>query len=199
MEVKTLLAVIASTIAVVSYIPYLWDIRHNKTKPHAFSWFTWSLLGFIAGYAEFRAGGGIGASVVLVSATISLCIAYIAHKQGSVKITRSDWITFVAALLAIVLLIVTRRPLLSVITASISTIVGFWPTIRKSLIHPHDETLSTYFLSTVRQCLTIAALQHFNLTTVLYPASLAITTGLFVLMLLVLQLKCDLSSDRILS
>lgn len=184
MEMKSLFALAATIIAVVSYVPYLRDMYRGKTKPHAFSWFIWSLLGFIAGYAQIRAGGGVGSSVVLVTSGICLWIALAAYRQGAVKITRGDWITFVAALLAIPLWVATKRPVLSVVLVTAIDTIGYWPTIRKSLKHPEHETLSTHYLSTLKHCLTLVALERYNLTTVLYPASLAVTTGLFVVLLL---------------
>jgi hypothetical protein len=89
------------------------------------------------------------------------------------------------AVAAIPLWVLTKRPLLAVILVSLIDIVGFWPTIRKSFYAPHKETLSTYSLSTLKHCLTVIAQQKYNLTTVLYPASLAIMTGGFVIMLIV--------------
>lgn len=185
MNIKLVLSVIATLIACVSYVPYIRDIRRGKTKPHAFSWFIWALLAYIAGFAQIAGGGGVGAAVTLVTATISLWIAYIAFKDGSVKITLGDKLSLAAALFAIPLWIITKQPLLSVVIVSFIDVIGFWPTIRKSFRSPEQETISTHLLSTIKHCVTIAAQQKYNLVTVLYPASLAITTGLFVLMLVV--------------
>jgi hypothetical protein len=185
MQIKILLSFIATAIAVISYVPYIRDIRSGKTKPHGFSWLIWALLGYIAGYAQLRSGGGVGSIVALVTATISLWIAVISLQGQAIKITTSDWMSLIAALAAIPIWIITDRPMLSVILVSFIDVVGFWPTIRKSYHAPQQETLSTHWLSTLKHCITVAAQQKYNLTTVLYPASLAITTGLFVLMLVI--------------
>jgi hypothetical protein len=171
MHLKTALSVIATLIAIISYIPYLRDIKSGKTKPHAFSWFIWALLAYIAGFAQLSAGGGIGSLVALV------------------KITRSDWVSLLIALAAIPVWIITKRPLLSVVIVSIIDLVGFIPTFRKTYKSPHQETTSTYVLSTVKHCLTVLAQQKYNLTTVLYPASLAVATAAFVFMLLVRKVQ----------
>lgn len=189
MQIRVILGVLAAGIALVSYIPYIRDIRRGKTKPHAFSWLIWSLLAYIAGIAQLNAGGGFGASAALVTATVSLWISYAAYKDGSVRITTGDRVSLAAALAAIPLWIATRQPLLSVIVVSVIDVVGFWPTVRKSYHAPQQETLETHWLSTIKHCLTIAAQQKYNLTTVLYPLSLAITTGGFVVMLLIRKRK----------
>ena len=56
MDIRVLLSIIATCIAVISYIPYLKDIWTGRTKPHAFSWFIWALLGYIAGVAQLSDG-----------------------------------------------------------------------------------------------------------------------------------------------
>lgn len=184
-EYKLILSIIATVIAVVGYIPYIRDIRSGKTKPHGFSWLVWSLLGFIAGAAQVQGGGGAGAAVTLVTSVICLWIAFISLKKGQVKITVSDWISLVAALITIPIWLITKQPLLSVVLVSAIDIFGFWPTIRKSYRAPQHETLSTHILSTIKHCLSVAAQQHYSLLTVLYPASLAVTTALFTIMLVV--------------
>ncbi|HEY4963493.1 MAG TPA: hypothetical protein VIH90_02235 [Candidatus Saccharimonadales bacterium] len=185
MHIKVVISFIATAIAVISYAPYIRDIRSGKTKPHGFSWLIWALLAYVAGFAQLAAGGGFGAMVALVTATISLWIAFISIKGKSVKITRSDWVSLGFALVAIPVWAVTKQPLLAVIIVSVIDIVGFWPTIRKSHSDPHKETVSTYSLSTLKHVLTVVAQQEYNLTTVLYPASLAVMTGGFVAMLIV--------------
>ena len=61
---------------------------------------------------------------------------------------------------------------------------GFIPTFRKAFHKPHEETLMEYALSVVKFTIALFALESFNLTTWLYPASLVLTNGLFVAMLL---------------
>ncbi|HUQ84696.1 MAG TPA: hypothetical protein VM077_00075 [Candidatus Limnocylindrales bacterium] len=184
MELKLIMSIAATTIAVISYIPYIRDIRLGKTKPHVFSWIIWALIGYIAGFAQIAAGGGTGSFVALVTATISLLIAIIALNDGSVKITKGDWISFLAAMSAIPIWVITKQPLISVIIVCLIDLLAFWPTMRKSFDLPNQETLSTQILSTTKHLITIAALQNYNLITVLYPFTLAITNAVFIIELI---------------
>lgn len=189
MDIRALFSITATCIAVISYVPYVRDTWKGKTKPHAFSWFIWALLGFIAGAGQIAGGGGIGAMVAIVTATISLGISIFSLKFAKQNITRGDYASLIVALLAIPLWIITKGPLLSVILVSLIDVIGFYPTIRKSIKAPKEETLSTYFLSTVKHCLTIVAQERYNVVTVFYPASLALLTGLFVIMLIYQRAK----------
>lgn len=193
MEIKTALSLLATAIAIVSYVPYIRDMRLGKTKPHAFSWLIWSILAYIAGIAQLTNGGGVGSMVALVTATICLWIAVVAYEDGSVAITKSDWASLISAIAAIPVWLITKQPLLSVIIISVIDVVGFWPTFRKSFNAPHQETLSTHYLSTIKHVITIAAQQRYSLVTVLYPASLGATTALFVAMLLFRRPRVSIS------
>lgn len=189
MDIKLFLSVIATVIAVISYVPYIRDIWKGKTKPHAFSWLVWAIITYIAGFAQLAGGGGIGSLVAFSTATISLGIAVYSYWKGTINITASDWVSLGVALLAIPLWLVTDSPLLAVILVVGIDIAAFWPTIRKSYHQPHSENISTYALSTVKHCLTVAAQQQYNLLTVLFPLWLAIITAAFVAMLWIRRVK----------
>lgn len=183
MSLRIILSVLAAIIAVFSYAPYVMDVRKGKTKPHVFSWFIWALIAFIAGAAQLKGGGGVGAGVTIFSALICLYIAVAAYKDNSVVITKSDWITFIAALLSIPLWLTTSQPLAAVILVSFIDSIGFWPTIRKAYNAPHQETLSNYWLATIKNGLAIAALQRYTPLTLIYPVSLILTDALCFLIL----------------
>jgi hypothetical protein len=184
-EIKLLFSLIATALAIISFIPYTRDICRGKTKPHAFSWFVWALLAFIAAAAQLADGGGVGALALIVTGVLSLGIAGYSFFKGTVDITRGDWTSLTVSLAAIPLWLATKNPLWSVLLISIIDVVAFWPTFRKSYHLPHSETLSVYWLSTFKHALAIAALQNYSVVTVLYPLSLAVTTLFFTLMLMV--------------
>lgn len=185
MYIKIVFGLIAILIAFISYAPYIRDMHKGKTKPHAYSWFIWALIGYIAGFAQLKSGGGAGAWVSILSATIMLYIAVVAYLDGSIKFTKSDKLSLGAALIAIPLWVVTKQPLLAVILVSAIDATGFWPTLRKSYHVPHQETLSNYWLAAIKNIIAIAALQKYSLITLIYPASLVLTDGLCFILLVI--------------
>ena len=124
--------------------------------------------------------------IVLTTSTISLAISlYSLQKFGMQFITKSDWVVFFASISAIPLWIATKDPFYSILLVSFIDVVAFWPTMRKAYNFPYDETFSTHFLSTIKHILSMAAQQHYTFITLIYPASLAITTAVFVMELIV--------------
>src|SRR5579862_3340643 len=115
MSYKEVLGIIAVIITIISYIPYLCDILKGKTKPHAFSWFIWSILTFIAFFGQLAGGGGAGSWVNGFTGVICFIIFIFGIIKGRTNIVFVDWISLVGAFIAIIFWYVTKGPLLSVI------------------------------------------------------------------------------------
>lgn len=184
-EQKAILGTGAIIIAVISYAPYFKDIFAGKTKPHAFTWLVWAVLNGIAFAGQVHDKGGAGAWAVGFTTLATFSIFLSALVKGEKEIRRFDWLCLSGAILSLIPWIITSEPLISVILITIIDVFGFLPTVRKSIRKPHQETLTTYALSILKYGLVVAALHSYTLVTVLFPLSIAILNGLFVLLLVV--------------
>ena len=180
---KEIFGLIAILIAIISYVPYFAGIYKGAVKPHAFTWTIWGILTLIAFFAQWSDGGGAGAWVTGFTALVSFFIVLTAIRNGFKNITKTDWSSFAVAVLSIPLWIITKNPLWSVILITVIDALGFYPTIRKSYTNPYEEPAVTYGLSSIKFIFAIFALGNFSVITVLYPASLVLANGLFVVML----------------
>jgi len=177
---KSFLAIVASVLSIIGYVPYFQGIRKGAVKPHIFSWVIWMLLTGIVFVAQVQKGAGPGAWVTGVAVVLCLVISVMAYKNGDKDITRSDWVSFVCGLAAIPLWRLTRDPQWSVILVTFIYVAAYYPTFRKSFTKPWDEALSLYVLSIVKNMIGIMAIETFSLTTVLYPASTAVMNVAFI-------------------
>jgi hypothetical protein len=184
MDYKIVLGIIATIIGLIGYAPYFRDIFIGKTKPHVFSWFIWSVLTCIAFVAQVIEGAGAGAWVTGFTALICFVISILAVKYGEKQITRIDSLCLFGALVGIVLWLLTDNPLAAVVLITVTDALAFIPTFRKTYHKPEEETLIEYFLASVKFLVGLFALESFNLTTTLYPASLVLMNGAFVVMVL---------------
>lgn len=194
---KVFLGSLAILIAIYSYIPYFRNILKGRTKPHAISWFIWSLLTGIAFFAQIADEGGAGAWVTGFTAIACFSFFILALKRGEKEIVLLDWLSLIGALLALALWTLTSDPLLSVVLITIIDGLGFIPTFRKSFYKPNEETALTYSLSAIKFAIAIAALDNVTVVTTLYPASLVIMNGLFVAMVLMRRKRLGLSSGKL--
>lgn len=182
MSYKDILGIIAIIIAIISYIPYIRDIFTNKTKPHAFSWLVWGILTGIAFFGQLVGDGGPGAWVTGFTALVCLIIFVFGLTKGRQNIIFVDWFCLFAAGIALWLWFITKGPLLSVLLITLVDAIGFLPTFRKSYMKPYEETSITYSLSGIKFIFAIFALHTISIITALYPLSLVIMNGLFVVM-----------------
>lgn len=184
MDYRVALGVIATVMALVSYVPYIRDMVSGRTKPHAFTWLVWATLTAIAFAGQTADNAGPGSWVTGFTALVSFGIFAVALRHGEKEIVPLDWISLAAAGLGLVLWALTDQPLLAVVLITVIDALGFVPTFRKSYSRPFEETAVTYAISGLKFVVAILALENLSLVTWLYPASLVLMNGLFVGMVL---------------
>ena len=194
LTIKNIIGIIAIALTFIGYAPYFRDLLKGKTKPHIFSWFIWAIVTSIIYALQVSAGAGLGALVTLAVAIISLFIFILGFKNGNKIIKKIDIVFLVLALLAIPLWLVVDQPVLSIILLSTIDMLGFAPTVRKSWHEPYSETLSLYTITTFRHGLSLIALEHYNIVTMLFPSTWVIANALFAIMLIVRRKTKDNST-----
>lgn len=189
MDIKTIIGVIAVIVGFIGYAPYLRDTFRGTTKPHFFSWFLWGVMEGTIFFAQVQKDAGPGAWVMGFSALIIFVIAAKAFFSKDKNITSFDWWCFFGAILGIVVWQLTKDPIGAVIIITITDAVAFLPTYRKEFEIPNGETLAEYVASSIKHTLGILALTSYSIVTTLYPVSLVLTNGLFVIMVLLRRKK----------
>jgi len=174
MTEKEIIGILAIVVGAVGQGLYLWQIFRHKVKPHIFSWIVWGLLGLIGFAAQYAANAGPGCWSMGIFAATCFVIAGTGFFYGEKSISRSDWICFFSLLSAIPAWVLTNNPLWAAIIVSIIDAVAFYPTFRKSWMHPHNEGVTAFFIYSVQMVLSLSALDNYNLTTALYPAVILI-------------------------
>jgi hypothetical protein len=82
-----LCGIAAPVISMVAFIPYLRSILRNKTKPSAASWWTWTLLTFVA-VASSRASGAHWQVLLL---PLWLCFSQLTVAILATKFGNNNW------------------------------------------------------------------------------------------------------------
>lgn len=189
---KEIISAVAAGLTFYIFWPYIRSIRRGQTRPHVFSWVIWGLGTVIVFFAQLAGRGGIGAWPIGLSGLITLYVAWLAHRhRGDASITRMDWLFLLLALTALPCWFFTADPLWAVVLLTTSDLLGFGPTFRSAWQKPHEERTSFYALATLRNALVILALEHYSLTTVLFPA--AVGLGCLVLVALILWRRAQTS------
>lgn len=182
---KELLSAIAIALTFIAFYPYIRSIMQDKTKPHVFSWVIWATVTFVVFLAQLSDNAGAGAWPIGLSGIITICVAVLAYlKKSDSTITRTDWLFLIAALSSLPFWYLTSDPLWAVVILTTVDILGFGPTIRKTYTYPFEEQLTFFVLIAVRNILSIMALEHYSLTTILFPAITGLACILFIIMVM---------------
>lgn len=180
---KELFSGIAITLTFLAFFPYIRSILQGKTKPHVFSWAIWGSTTFVVFLAQLADKGGVGAWPIGVSGIITIAIAFLAYiKKSDSTITKTDWGFLTLAMTSLPLWYVTSDPLWAVIILTTVDVIGFGPTFRKAYWRPFEEQLMFFAIMTARNLISIMALEHYSLTTVLFPAAISVVCMKFILM-----------------
>ena len=173
---KEALSAIAIVLTFVAFVPYISAILSNQVKPHVFSWAIWSITTLVIFFAQMEDGAGVGAWSTGVSGCVTVFIASLAYwKRADISITKLDWLFLTAALVSLPIWYFTSDPLWTVVILTTIDVLGFGPTIRKAYSFPYSESLLFFAIFVLRDSLVIAALENYSITTVLFPASIAIS------------------------
>lgn len=182
---KEAISAVAIVLTFIAFIPYIFSIIRNEVKPHVFSWAIWSITTSVVFFAQIKDGGGVGTWPIGVSAVITIGIAALAYfKRADITITRMDWLFFIAALLSLPIWYVTSDPMWTVIILTTVDVLGFGPTMRKAYALPYSESLLFFTLFALRDSLVIIALENYSVTTVLFPAAIALSCAFLVVIIL---------------
>src|SRR5690606_35486997 len=111
-------------------------------------------------------------------------IAAVSLKYGEQDITKSDWYSFIGSLLAIVTWALTKNPAAAAILITIIDTLAFYPTFRKSWHKPYEDSTFAFTIATVKFAISLFALENISIATFLYPLSLVVMNGAFVIMLI---------------
>lgn len=180
---KELLSVLAIALTFIAFFPYIRSILKGKTKPHVFSWVIWGSTTFVVFLAQLADKAGAGAWPIGVSGLITIYVAFLAYtKKSDTSISGIDWLFFIAAMTSLPLWYLTSDPLWAVVILTSVDVTGFAPTFRKAYIYPLEEQLTFFVIMAVRNLISILALAHYSLTTVLFPLITAIACLMFILM-----------------
>jgi chromate transport protein ChrA len=186
MDIKVVFGVLSVVANFIGYIPYFKDVLGKRTKPHVFTWFTWSVLATIGFFVQVTNDAGPGSWVMGFTALATFIIFLLALKQGEKNITKADWVSMVIAAIALALWFISKNPLLSIILITFTDVIGgFLPTFRKSYLKPYEETISLYVMYAIAWILSLLALEKLDLINAFAPVVFIVVNGVLVVFLFI--------------
>lgn len=175
---KETIAVVAVLLAIAGNLPYAWEILKGRVKPHPYTWLVWSIVSGTVFFGMLAKGAGIGALPTAASEIFTVIIFLFSLKYGFKRITKTDTLFLIVALVGLVPWVLMKDPTLSVVIAVGIDLVAFSPTLRKTWLQPSTETPLLYGTNVLRHTLVLFSLQTYNIATILHSLAMIVTNTL---------------------
>ena len=156
-------ALVGAAIASLGGLYYLYETITGKTKPNRITWLLWGLFPMIVFIAQ-KAQGVEGLSWVSFAAGFTPLLVLLAsflNKKAYWKTEPKDYYLMAAALLGIVLWLITDNANLAILLSLAADLFAGVPTIIKAHKHPETESWIAYAISAVGFGLGIFAIRSF--------------------------------------
>ena len=176
--------VLAVCLRLLAGVSYVTALLKGRVRPNLVSWFFWGLTALIAFVLELFHGGGSRAFVTLAVGIGPVIVFVIALAKGLHKNRFTAVDKYCAALTAfgLVLWLLTKNPLLALITSIVVDFVSGIPTIVKTYHHPHTEKALPYALSSAAMAVTLLTIHDWQPMVWLFPAYILWTNFNFVVL-----------------
>ncbi len=175
---KETFAIIAAALAIAGHVPYLRDVVRGRVRPHAYSWFVWSVVSGVVFFGQLIKGAGVGVIPTAASEIFTIIIFLFSLRYGFKETTYTDTLFLIIALLGLIPWWLTRDPTLSIIIVVAIDFIAFLPTLRKTWIKPKTENPILYGSNILRHTLALFSLQTYNVATTIHSISMIIANTL---------------------
>lgn len=183
-DLKIILVIIASILALIGNISYLKDVFKGNVKPHPYTWFIWSIVSMTTFFGGLAKGSGIGALPTGIAEGFTIIIFLFSLKQvwrGEARPIRMiDNYFLIACLVGLGFWVITEDPTIAVVTVVIVDLIAFIPTLRKTWKHPETEKPMLYGMNVARHILTLFSLGAYNIATTIHSVAMICTNTLMV-------------------
>lgn len=186
---KESFAAVAALLAIAGNVPYVIAILRGRVKPHAYTWFVWTVVSAIVFFGQVAKGAGIGAIPTLAGEIFTLINFLLSLKYGYTEIRKVDTIFLVIALAGIIPWLLTNDPTASVIIAVGIDVIAFVPTLRKTWEAPSTETPILYSMNVIRHILALFSMQAYNIATTLHSIAMIVTNLTMTVLIFALRRK----------
>lgn len=174
-NLKIILAVVASIMALTGNIPYFIDVIRHKIQPHPYTWMIWTIVSLVTFFGQLAKGGGYGAIPTGIAEGFTILIFLASLRYGFKNIQKRDHYFLAAALMGLIPWMITKDPTISVIIVVCIDTIAFIPTLAKTWKNPESEKPLLYAMNVTRHGLSLGALGAYNIATILHSIVMIIT------------------------
>jgi len=179
---QSVLVAVATTLAVLSYVPYVSSILKGKTRPSRTTFGIWALISVVEVGSYAASGARATLLLPLVYAAGGIAVFCLSIKRGVGGTQKLDILCLVGAFLGVVGWALTKNPHVALYLSMLASGCGFVPTIKKAYLHPETEDALAWNLAGVAAVLNVLAVSNWALYNISYPIFMLLFDGAIALL-----------------
>lgn len=170
-DIKFVIGIVAGIISSIAYIIYFRSILKGKSKPSRVTWWIWTFMGGILALSYYFSGARdtIWAPIVEFVGPLITALLAIKYGEGGIE-DMTDILCFAGGVLSIILWTVSGSPELALFTNLAVDTFAIIPTVKKSFLRPHEESLSAWAGTGLGDLINLFASERLVLAIIIYPA-----------------------------
>lgn len=182
-------AILGALLSFGGVVVYLIETLRGTSRPNRVTWFLWSLVPFIAFFAQIKQDVGYSSLLTFVSGfgPLLVFLASFINKKSFWEISRFDMVCGAIAIVGVVLWLVTRNPNLAILFSILADGAAASPTIVKSFKFPETESYLAFFGGGVGAILTLLTITQWQFENYAFPLYI-----LFICSLLTVLIKFEI-------
>ncbi|MEK7179987.1 MAG: hypothetical protein AAB706_00770 [Patescibacteria group bacterium] len=171
MNTHSILGLLSGILATVAFIPYIYSIVRNETKPHPITWSIWAFIGIVSFGTYFATGATTTLPLALANIIVPLTIAFLSFKYWNWKarFTVFEYACLTISVISIVIWIVSQNPSLALTFNLIADFIAALPTLKKVYLDPSSENATTWIIIVIADILSLFAITEWSYGIVLLP------------------------------
>ena len=178
-----MLNIVAGSITLAAYIPYIATVLTGKTRPSMVSWWIWAGVGLLL-RSTYASLGGQALGLATGAMIGQFLIAILAIRYGERVWTLLDKLCLAGAIVAATLWWLTSSAFLPYLLVVFIDACALLPTFQKAIVHPRSENIPAWALWALAAYLSLLAIDRWTIDNTLYPLYLVVTNTLVLLAIL---------------
>ena len=149
--------IIGTLLGATGSVAYLRGTIKGRVKPNRVTFLLWSVVPFIAFFAQIKQGVGLEALMTFSAGFLPLTvfIASFVNKQAEWKVTKFDMLCGVLSVAGLVLWMITKVGNVAILFSIVADGLAAVPTIVKAYRYPDTEIAWPWFATVVGVILTL--------------------------------------------
>ena len=156
--------IVGTLIAAAGTVVYLVNTLKGKIRPNRVSFLLWSVIPFIAFFAQIEQGVGLVALMTFSTGFLPLTvfIASFMNKQAEWKLTRFDLLCGILSVIGLVLCLITKVGNVAIFFSIVADALAAIPTVMKAYKYPETEIAWPWLATVVGVVLTLLTISNFT-------------------------------------